>query len=307
MFKFLLAATLIFYSMITQAQTIRLVVPYSAGGFNDGLARMLQQTLATELHRQVLVEYKPGAGGDIGTAYVGNAPAGETYLLLHGIGLSVSQNLRRPLYNENNLTPLVILGTTPLVLVVPGNSKLNTLKAWTQADDAKGITYGTSGIASTSHVISCMFQTAVKKNMIHVPYKGQSQVLPDLLSGTIDSAIMYPSVALPHVDSQTLQAMAVINHQRIPILPKTPTLRELGMKNMDLDNWYAVIANANAAPEELAVIQNILIKALNNTGAIKELSDLGVDASAKIAPKDFLRTEKQFWGNLLIKYNIKLD
>jgi tripartite-type tricarboxylate transporter receptor subunit TctC len=305
--KFLLCAILALFSATVSAQTIRIVVPYAAGGFNDGLARFIQQTLSSELNRQVVVEYRAGAGGDVGTAYVGNAPAGETYLLLHGVGLSVSQNLRRPLYPENNLAPLVIMGTTPLVLLVPGNSQLNTLKAWFQANDSRGITYGTSGIASTSHVISAMFQTAVNKNMIHVPYKGQSQLLPDLLAGVIDSAIMYPSVALPHVESHSLKAVAVINPRRIPMLPKTPTFLELGYKNMDLDNWYAVIANANAVPEDLAVIQNILIKTINNPSRGKELSDLGLDASARMAPRDFLRNEKQLWGNLLNKYNIKLE
>jgi len=305
--KFLLCAWLALVSATVTAQTIRVVVPYAAGGFNDGLARLVQQTLSSELNRQVVVEYRAGAGGDVGTAYVGNAPAGETYLLLHGVGLSVAQNLRKPLYPENNLTPLVIMGTTPVVLLVPGHSQLTTLKAWAQANDSRGITYGTSGIASSSHVISAMFQTAVNKNMIHVPYKGQSQVLPDLLSGVIDSAIMYPSVALPHIETQNLQAVAVINPRRIAMLPKTPTFAELGYKSMDLYNWYAVIANANALPEDLAVIQNILIKVINNPSKTKELSDLGLDASARAAPKDFLRSEKQLWGNLLNKFNIKLE
>jgi len=288
-------------------KNIVLVVPFAAGGPTDSVARILQQSLIEELGKPVVIEYRPGAGGDIGSAYVANWSRDETVLLLQSTAFATNQALGTPTWNRSALVPLGYLGTVSMMLVVGNKSKLTEFAEWRQLSPDKTISWGSAGVGSISHIYGELFKSKLQKNLLHVPYKGQSQSMSDLIAGVIDSAFVFSNTAEPFVKNQQVVAVAVGSANRVASLPNVPTFRELGVTGMDYYNWFILLTNQNTSIKERETIQKVLSKILSRPGTIKTFQKSGLDVNYRNIDQSFVLKEVHRYQELIKTINLKVD
>lgn len=229
--------------------TIRLVVPFVAGGSTDTLGRVLAQKLSEKLGQPIVVDNRPGAGGNIGTEYVARAtPDGYTLILgtisTHGINPSLYRNI--PFNAEKAFTPIALLISTPNLLVVPASLPVNSvadLVALAKAKPGK-LSYASAGVGTSGHLQSELFKSVERLDMTHVPYRGSSQAVIGLISGDVQMAFDNVPFELPHIKAGKLRALAITAQHRSPLLPQVPTMSELGIHGFEFGAWYALLAPA---------------------------------------------------------------
>jgi tripartite-type tricarboxylate transporter receptor subunit TctC len=290
-------------------ESIKIVVPYAPGGPADLIARAVQKDLAQALGKSIIVDYKQGAGGDVGAAAVADSDANKTVLLIHSVGLVINQAAKKSTYNEQNLRPLFNLGTQPLVLVVPKNSALTDLPTWQQLKPDAVVNYGSSGVGSSTHIAGEILTQKLGKKLNHIPYRGQGQVIPGLLSNTIDAAFLFAFQAVPYIQSGQLIAVAVVSPQRLSSLPNVPTFSELGITDLDFRPWWVVISNNSSNQRELELIQQSLQQILINNKDNQVYKSLGLEEpeTSRILPRDFLIREKSRFSTIIKQTNISLE
>jgi tripartite-type tricarboxylate transporter receptor subunit TctC len=284
---------------------IILVVPFSAGGPTDLIAKVVQKTLSQELNRPVILEYKPGAGGDIANAYVAAWSREETVLLLQSSALATNQALNNPTWNKSALTPLVYFGSMPLLLVVPSNSKLSNLKAWQSLDPQTPVTWGSAGLSSSSHITGEIFKHKIQKNMIHVPYKGVTQFMPDLISGNINSAFIFVSTADPFIKSKQILPVAVASPHRIKNLPNVPTFGEFGLSALDYNSWFILLGNQNNNSDEQRRIQQVMMSILSDKNQKLLFQQVGLEINPRVIDQSFVLKEIHRYQQVVKMLNLK--
>lgn len=307
MLKKILILCLLLPCLAQAKKPIVLVVPFGAGGPADQVAKVVQKTLSQELDQPVVLDYKPGAGGDIANAYVANWTREETVLLLQSSALASNQALNNSSYNKSALTPLVYLGSMPLVLVVPKRSNLVDFKSWQNLNPQTPVTWGSAGIGSSSHIYGEVFRHKIQKNLVHVPYKGIAQIMPDLIAGTIDSAFVFASTAEPFVQAQRIVPVAVAADKRLKNLPTVPTFKELGLKNMDYYSWFVLLTNYTVPPAEQQKIQQSMIKILSNPEMIKQFQQVGLEVNPSTITQAFVAKEVHRYQEIIRVINLKQD
>ena len=255
--KILLLALLLSFSLCAQAKDIRIVIPYAAGGANDRIARIIEKELSNKDYTFV-VEFKPGANGAIGAAYVANVK-NESTLMIASNGFVIA-----PLLNTsagyNPFTDFIVvkyIGTDLLVLVVKNTGQIKNFGDFIKMSINTDMPYGSVGVGSISHLTGATVSRD-NTNFIHVPYKGMSAVLPDLLNGNIKWTIDAPQNVDPFILSNDLIPIAVYGPHRILEYPNIPTVRELGINDQGLSRWYAVVANREADPQLISYLKNQL-------------------------------------------------
>jgi tripartite-type tricarboxylate transporter receptor subunit TctC len=255
-------------------ESIKIVIPFAPGSATDAAAKAIQQTVGKELNRAFVLDHKPGAGGQIGTAIVANNKGKETVLLVHSAGLGISNATPHSQYSlERDLVPVAYLGHIPLVLV-----STPTLKT---IPDSRPVFYGSAGVGSGTHLNGEAFGRLTKKNFVHVPYKGSSLVLPDLLSGQLDISFEFWPTVIQHVETGKLNAIAVLSKQRLPQMSNVPTFQELGYKDFGFNTWIVVMANSTADPDDIRDIQQALIKVLQDPTQSQAFRNAGLVTDVK--------------------------
>ena len=259
--KLFILLAVLYAMMCHAAEPIKFIVPFAPGGPADALARAVQTELSQELAQPVAIEYKLGAGGDIGAAYVANTNSKEVVLLLTSSGI-VTNLLLKPTqsYDPNKLVLAGYIGTQSLVLVVGNKSPMKNFAEWRKS--LSTASYGSSGVGSVTHIIGEVFAKSVNQNLQHIPYKGSAQVTLDIVNGNVDCAFFFESHAMPFLQNQQLVAVAVAAPQRLTKLPDVPTFKELGIDKMTMQPWFALFANQSADATELASVQSALAKIL---------------------------------------------
>ncbi len=249
---------------------VRLVVPFPAAGGTDLVARALGEGLARELGQPIVIDNKAGAGTAIGNDAVAKAPADGHTLLLNTSAIAIlpSLNPKLPYATETAFAPVTLIGRAPNVAVVRADSTLRTGADFVAQARAKPgrLTYGSAGNGTSTHLAAELLKVSAKVYVTHVPYRGASPMLTDLLGGQIDVGFAtLPSVAA-FLSSGKLRALSVTSPKRSPLLPEVPTFDESGVKGYEADVWYAVFAPAGTPP---AVIQQL-------HGAFKRAADAEV-------------------------------
>jgi tripartite-type tricarboxylate transporter receptor subunit TctC len=260
-------------------RTIRLVVPFSAGGTSDILARLVAVPLTTALGVSVVVENRTGAGGNVAAEAVTRSNDGHTFL----VGTPGTQVINALISSdvavdpERDLSPVVMLAAVPNVVVVPPSLGVSTLQELLDLGRRRqgGLMYVTPGAGGTVHLASELLRTMTGVPMTHVPYRGSAPALADLIAGRADfSADNLPS-ALPHIQSGRLRALATTGAQRAPALPDVPTVREAGLAEYEASAWFCLAAPA-AFPRQQAVKVAAAVDAfLRTPEARARLLDLG--------------------------------
>ena len=257
---------------------IKIVVPWAPGGATDVIARVLGQKLGERLGQPVIVENKAGAGGNIGTAaFIREAADGHTLLM----GTSSTNAINPSLYKDlpfdpvKDFTPIMLVATVPNVLVVPAQSKFNSVDELVKAAKAEPgkISYGSGGNGSSQHIAAAIFTKVSGSNLMHVPYKGSGPAAADLMAGHI--ALMFDTGSVGHIKGQKLKALAVASSQRVPALPDVKTFEELGYKGVQAAAWYGFYAPAKTPANVADRLNKELNAVLQDAEVKKRLNDYG--------------------------------
>jgi len=320
MFKFYLLLLMLLGASSTFAQasypnkSISLIVPFAPGGNTDLLARVIAQRLSESFGQPVVIENKPGAGGTIGLGIVAKSkPDGYTLGLGSFGNVLVANSLYKNLSYEpaKNLSPVILLSTPPTVLVAP--SKLGITDVTSLIQYAKSnpgaIHYGSSGNGTSNHLFGELFASQANIKMIHVPYKGSSPAINDLLAGITQLNFAPFPLVLQHIKSGALTAIAVTGEKRSNLLPHIPTVNESGLKGYFANGWFAVVV-PNTTPRNITVKLNYEINQILLLQEVKKnLEGEGADpigGSIEDATKSIDQGIRK-WNSLVNRLDLKID
>jgi|SRR5882672_259601 len=249
------------------AKPIRMIVPFAAGGGTDIQARLFGAKLSPALGQTVIVENRPGAGGNIGAELVAKAPPDGYVVLFQSASLAVNQTLYSKLnYNAiRDLAPVLLVSSTPLILVVHPSVPARSVKDLVALAKAKPDTFnfGSNSTGSTSHLSAELLKTMTGTRMTHIPYKGSGQATTALLGGEIDLLFSTMPPAVPHIKAGKMRALAVTTLKRSQVLPDVPTMNDT-VKGFESDNWYGMFFPTGTARDIIARYHAEMMKVLKD-------------------------------------------
>ena len=293
-------------------QPIKLVAVFPPGGSVDQVSRLLAPYLQQELGQNVIVENKGGASGSIGAAQVaGAAPDGYTFAVVfdtHGVNPALIPNL--PFDTRKDLSTVIVVGTSPMVLATPAASEFKTLAdVLAVGKTAKGASYGTIGSGSLGHLAMALLGKNNNLNFIHVPYKGGGPLMNDAVAGHVPLAIGSVFVVKPHVDSQRLRPLAVTTSQRARQLPNVPTIAESGFSGFEAPAWWAVLAPAKTPVAVVQRMNEALNKVMKNPDVAQRLASQGIDVlgGTPQTGQAFIERQMDIWAKVVKDNDIKPD
>ena len=270
------------YGAIYPIKPIRLVVPFAPGGGNDSVARVVAAKLTEKLGQQVFIDNKPGAGGSLGADFSAKSMADGYTLFLGGIGsLAINPSMNKSLpYNPiRDFEPIILLAEAPLVVVVNPKLPVDTIQQLTDYLKAhpNEVNYASNGNGSSAQLAAMMFESMAKVQMVHVPYKGLSPAMTDLLSGQVQ--LMFSSIvaSTQMVNTQRLRAIAVTSKKRSSLFPQLPTLIESGYPEYSTGSWYGLLAPAGTDPDIISKINQAAEKVLKDPSVREQLVKEGAD------------------------------
>jgi tripartite-type tricarboxylate transporter receptor subunit TctC len=267
------------FSQDYPSRTIRIVVPFPAGGGVDTMARILGNKLSERVGQTVLVEHRPGAGGNLGADAVAKAaPDGYTVLLtVNGLAISPSLYRSLPFDPLKAFEPVTQVAASQFVLVGSPKLEAKTIQdviALARAKPGK-LNYGSSGVGAPLHMQAEMFKHGAGLDIAHIPYRGDAPMLTALLAGDIQIAFMPLSTGVPQVQGGQLKGLAMTGRKRSKALPELPTLLEVGVKGLEDGSWYGVFAPAGTPRDIVQRLQRELVEVLKSPDVIERISVTG--------------------------------
>jgi tripartite-type tricarboxylate transporter receptor subunit TctC len=296
------------------AKPIRMVVPFPAGESVDATARLVGQSWSTALGAQIVVDNRGGAGGTIGSEVVAkSAPDGYTLLWGNSGPLAIGPGLYKKLGYDvaKDFAPVSLVATLPFVLfaspALPANSVVELL-AYARAHPGE-INFGSTGVGSGLHLIAELFKTEAAIQIVHVPYKGVAQALPEIMSGKVQIAFNTIPAFLPHVKAGRLKALAITALLRSPLLPDVPTMPEVGLPGVIGTGWHAVVAPAGTPRAALDKLNVTLVETIAQPGVRNALIAQGAEpvGGSPEDLRDFMREEARKWARVIQASGARAD
>jgi tripartite-type tricarboxylate transporter receptor subunit TctC len=292
---------------------LRFVVPWPPAGGADVVARLVSVPLAEELGKPVIVENRPGAGGNIGAASAARSAAdGYTIAFAYSGTHSINRHLYKEMpFEEKDFAPVIFLSSVPQVLVVNANLPFKSVQeviAGAKANPGK-LTFGSSGNGAINHLAGQLFADMSGVQLQHIPYKGGAAAASALLSGEIDMVLGEPSVLLPHVASGKLRALAVTSEKRSATLPDLPTIAEAGVPGYAVTSWNGILAPANTPEFAIKRLNTALNKILANPDMRARMLKMGyepVGGSPGIFSQH-IEAETIKWGPVIKKSGLQIN
>ena len=295
-------------------RSITMVVAFPAAGTTDILARLIGQKLTEKLKQTVVVENRPGAGGNIGTAYVAKAaPDGYTIMM----GTIGTQSINPSLYKKmpydaaKDFVPITRAAMVPNLLVVNQDAPFNTLPemmAYEKANRGK-LTYGSSGNGTTLHLSGELFNLMAGSKITHIPYKGSTPAVADLMGGQISMIFDNMPSVIQQVKSGRLKALAVTSAQRNPQLPEIPTIQEIGVAGYEVWSWFGLLAPAATPKPIVDKLNASIVEIIKQPDVQAKIIELGAvpvpETSAEFGT--FIAAETQKWAKVIKEANIGMD
>jgi tripartite-type tricarboxylate transporter receptor subunit TctC len=287
-------------------KTVRVIVGFAPGGSTDVTARIVAQKMSDAWRQQVIVDNRPGAGGNIGAELVAKAPPDGYTLLLATTGvMAINQKLYRSMPYDalRDFAPITQIGSLPLILIVHPSLPARSVKELIALAKARPgqLSYASSGVGGATHMTAEIFRMMTGIDIVHIPYKGSGQAMADLIGGQVPIAFDQITSSLPNVEAGKLRALAVTSAKRFASVPKLPTMSEAGVPGYDAVSWNGLAAPAGTPRE-------ILVRVQTEVARIVQLPDIrdrffkdGIEAVAS-TPEQFaahIRSERTKWEKVV--------
>ncbi|MCY1264358.1 hypothetical protein D9M68_158590 [compost metagenome] len=292
---------------------ITLVVPTAAGGANDAIARVVAQAMSSILKQTVVVDNKAGANGAIASEFVMRAaPDGYTLLLGYVATHAMNPALQRLRYDPvKDFVPVGMVGSSATVMVLNPGVKANDAKAVVallKATPSK-VSYASAGNGTAPHFAAEMFKLSTGTDMLHVPYKGSAPAINDTIAG--QTQVMFPSLftAIPYIKGGKLKVVGVAGSKRSALMPNVPTLKEQGINDVDVSQWYGIFAPANTPMPVVDALNKALNQALAEKSVVQRLEGQGAEV-ATMTPSQmqiFVQQEQVKWKAVVQAAKLKAD
>ncbi|MGY4285186.1 tripartite-type tricarboxylate transporter receptor subunit TctC [Bradyrhizobium sp. LM2.7] len=298
---------------LAHANQMRMIVPFAAGGTADVLGRIVAQELGTLIGNQVVVENRPGSGGNIGADSVARGPADGSVLLLGTIGIHAASKIYKTLpYDPNkDLQPVTILAEVPNVLIVHPSVAAKDVKEFLALAREKpgALNFGSAGNGSSTHMIAELFKLKAKVDLTHVPYRGSAPALNDLVAGQIQLMVENLPTALPFIESGTVRALGVTSATRSPSLPSLPTIAEAGVPGYDATAWFTIAVAGGVPPATVEKLNADIRKILAEPEVIERFKKLGaaIVGNSVTDAEAFVASETVKWNNVIETAQIRID
>jgi tripartite-type tricarboxylate transporter receptor subunit TctC len=309
----LLFSTLIVVAVILPAhaqtypdRTIRIIVPFAAGGSTDIVARTTSQKLSERLRQSVVIDNRGGGGGNIGSDMVAKAPPDGYTLLIGTVGsLAINPTLYKKMPYEplKDLTPIGYIGSTPHVLVVHPSLPARSVRELTSLARSKPgeLNYASGGTGGSTHLAAELFNSLSKVDMIHVPFKGGALGMVSLLGGHVDLMFQTMPPVLPHVKSGRLRALGMTGADRSPLLPALPTIAESGLPGYEVTQWWGLLGPSGLPSAIVARLSSELNGILQQADVKERFAKEGADAAPN-TPEWFasrMKLESAKWAKIV--------
>jgi len=286
------------------SRPVHFVVGFAAGGFADTVGRLVGAKVSERLGQPVVVENRGGAGGSIASKYVAGAPADGYVILVNTAAMAINASMQKdPGFNAvADFTPIMITASAPEVFAVNGASTVASLKELVQAHKGKPLTYATSGIGTSSHLIGeYLFKGLAGADAVHVPFQGGAPAVTATLSGQVSAISLTLPPMLPHIRSGKLKALAVASKSRIAALPNVPTVAEAGYPELDAGSWVGFFAPAKTSPEIVARLNIVMNDVIQLAEVRERFANLAVDATGgtPMELSSAFRAQVQNWGTVV--------
>ena len=311
----------IFFALISFAyaqdfpiKPIKLIVPFPAGGPNDIIARVVASKMQELLGQPVVIDNRGGAGGMIGTDAVAKAePDGYTIAITSAGALAISKSLQEkvPYDSLKDLKPVTLVAKVPELLVVANNvpaSSMKELLALAKSKPGK-LNFASTGPGSMPHLAGELFKIAAGIDIVHVPYKGAAPAVNDIVGQQVEMVFLDIPVLLPQVQSGKVKPIAIGSRERVPSLPDVPTTAELGLPQIEAENWYGMVAPAATPPAVIAKLHKATVDALKTAEVRDKLVSQGAILVGN-TPEEFatyIQSEIDKWGKVAKAANIKAN
>ncbi|MBP8149741.1 tripartite tricarboxylate transporter substrate binding protein [Limnohabitans sp. 2KL-1] len=295
------------------SKPITLVVTYPPGGGADAMARLIAPKMGEALGQAIVIDNKPGAGGQIGAAAVAKAAPDGYTLMLDASSFAVNPSLypKLPYDSAKAFQAVGIVALFPNVVLVnanfPAKNMAELMAAARKSKDA--VSYASSGNGSAQHLAGALFESAAKVDMVHVPYKGGGPALNDVIGGQVPLFFGNLASTLQHVQSGKLKALAVTSGKRSPILPDVPTLSESGLKGTEIYEWNAVFAPANTPEPVMKKLASAFQQALESPDVKARVGQLGgeIQKGTPEQAKKFIEQQTSLWNRVIKERNITTE
>lgn len=305
-----------FFSLTAAAQSfpdrpLRLVVPFAAGGVVDVTARQIGQKLAEHLGQPVIIDNRPGAGGSLGTDLVAKSPADGYTLLMafdtHAVNPLIYKTLKYDTFND--FAPVSMVATVPLVFAGSPQFPARSLAELLQQAKARpgGLSYGSVGAGSSGHLAAEQFKVLTGADIVHIPFRGGAPALTALMGDQIQVLVFAAGVAVPHIRTGKVTALAVTGKRRSKALPMVPTAAEAGYPQLNSGAWMGILAPAKTPVPIINRLHAAISRAVTDPGVIASLSEQAVDLGSSSPAEfgSFIKSEHEKWSKLIT--DAKLD
>ena len=294
------------------AKPVRLLVAFPAGGSADIVARVLAQKLSESMGQQIIVDNRPGAGGNLAFEALAKADPDGYTILNSTPGIVINPSLYRKVsFRLEDFVAISLVGEAPLLIMAHPSLPANTVQELVKLAKAKpgAIRYASAGNGSSSHLASEVFRMMAGINMLHVPYKGGGPALQDVVGGQVEITALPIAESMPLVRAKRVKAIGQTGSRRSLVAPEVPTLDESGIKGYSVTTWYVVFAPARLPPELVTRLYTEIDKVLKRADAQEKFREVGVDiiGTNPARAAAFVKSEYDKWAKLIQASGAKVD
>jgi tripartite-type tricarboxylate transporter receptor subunit TctC len=299
------------------ARPVIMVIPFAAGGPQDGIGRIMAQRMTETLGQQVVVENVAGAGGMTGSDQVARAEPDGYRFVLGSVGTHAQgQTLyKKPLYNAGtDFTPVALIAETPIALIVKKELPVSSLKEFAAyaKQNQKTMSFGSAGAGSATHLGCVVVNSALGTEIVHVPYRGTGPAMQDLMGGRIDFLCEIINTAKPQIDGGTVKGVAIMTKARSPALPNLPTALEQGFRNFEAYTWSAAFLPKNTPAPIVKKLNQAIVEAMNTPSVRERLAKIGAEivTNDRATPEylgTFVKSEIDKWAPVIKASGVSVD